>query len=332
MPHHPQPFFRKSRGLWYVEINGKQYNLGRDQDEAFRRYHDLMRQPRDRPVPTDSVVAVVDAYLDWCQKHRAPDTYEWYRYRLQRFIDFIPRGLRVAQLKPHHVQRWVDSFEHLSLGSKRNYCRAIQRAMRWAEQQGYVDRSPIAHLQKPPQGKRNRVVSQEEFDGILAVVPMREARDLLTVAWETGARAQELLRVEARHVDLQGNRWVFSPEEEKMCRMPRVVYLTDQAMGMTRRLMLQHPQGPLFRNSRGVPWTTDAVNNLFCRIERKVGVKYCLTVFRHSWCTRALAKGVDSLTVAVLMGHADPSMVARVYSHLSHAPTYLLDQARKAAG
>lgn len=235
MPHHPQPFFRKSRGLWYVEINGKQYNLGRDQDEAFRRYHDLMRQPRDRPVPTDSVVAVVDAYLDWCQKHRAPDTYEWYRYRLQRFIDFIPRGLRVAQLKPHHVQRWVDSFEHLSLGSKRNYCRAIQRAMRWAEQQGYVDRSPIAHLQKPPQGKRNRVVSQEEFDGILAVVPMREARDLLTVAWETGARAQELLRVEARHVDLQGNRWVFSPEEEKMCRMPRVVYLTDQAMGMTRR-------------------------------------------------------------------------------------------------
>jgi hypothetical protein len=26
------------------------------------------------------VTAIVDAYLDWCQKHRAADTYEWYRY------------------------------------------------------------------------------------------------------------------------------------------------------------------------------------------------------------------------------------------------------------
>jgi integrase len=50
--------------------------------------------------------------------------------------------------------------------------------------------------------------------------------------------------------------------------------------------------------------------------------KYCLTVIRHSWCHLALKQGLDALTVSQLLGHADVSMVAKVYSHLSHAPDF----------
>jgi hypothetical protein len=32
---------------------------------------------------------------------------------------------------------------------------------------------------------------------------------------------------------------------------PRVVYLTDRAIEITRRLMARHPEGPLFRNTGG---------------------------------------------------------------------------------
>ena len=28
-------------------------------------------------------MAIVDSFLDWCHNHRAPDTYEWYRYGIQ---------------------------------------------------------------------------------------------------------------------------------------------------------------------------------------------------------------------------------------------------------
>ncbi len=55
MPHFPKPFFRKSRRAWYVQINGRQHNLGRDRQEAFRQYYDLMRQPQDRPIAADTV-------------------------------------------------------------------------------------------------------------------------------------------------------------------------------------------------------------------------------------------------------------------------------------
>jgi len=59
--------------------------------------------------------------------------------------------------------------------------------------------------------------------------------------------------------------------------------------------------------------------------------RYSLYALRHSWATNALHT-VDSLTVAVLMGHKDPSTLARTYQHLSHNPEHLLQQARLAAG
>lgn len=64
----------------------------------------------------------------------------------------------------------------------------------------------------------------------------------------------------------------------------------------------------------------------------KLAPRYSLYALRHSWATNALQKGVDSLTVAILMGHEDPSTLSKVYQHLSLNPQHMLDQAKKAAG
>ena len=219
---------------------------------------------------------------------------------------------------------------------------------------------------------------------------MKPFRDLVNVTWETGCRPQESLRVEARHVDLQNQRWVFRKSESKMKRITRVIYLTDAALAITRRLMLAHPEGRLFCNTNGKPWTTEATNCAFdavqvrmgkaemqrrgeeipdeeiaaavkklaktrirngeqvtktqaelrCEAKRKLTNKraaelaprYSLYALRHSWATNALQRGVDALTVAILMGHEDPSMLAKVYQHLSLNPEHLLAEARRAAG
>lgn len=171
MAHFPKPFFRRSRGLWYVQIDGKQHNLGPDRETAFENYHELMRaSPQPKRVSNESLAAVVDYFLDWCQQHRSEATYQWYLTRLQAFMERNP-NLKLTSLRPYHVQQWADSYKDLSGGSKRNLIRSMQRAMHWAEQQGYIDRSPLAHMEKPPGGRRNMVVSPEEFDRILAILP-----------------------------------------------------------------------------------------------------------------------------------------------------------------
>lgn len=387
-----KPWFRKSNRRWYVEVNGKQVNLGPDRKEAHRRFHELMAQPELARTPPRthriSLVEIVEHFLEWVQKHRAPDTYGWYQYRLERLCKAYP-SLEAADLKPFMVQEWVNGYT-LSVTSQRNYLRSVKRCYKWAKRQGYIDANPIADLEVPSGEQRDVSLTQGEFDELMNYVRNPQMADLLTLTWETGCRPQESLRVEARHVDVEFKRWVFHRSESKMKRISRVVYLTDRALEITRRLMLANPTGPLFRNSAGTPWSTDAVNCSFGAIRVRMGKeemrrqgisitdeeikafipslsptrtrkgkvvrkndaelraeakrkltsrkvaelvpRYSLYALRHSFATNALQKGIDSLTVAILLGHEDPSTLARVYQHLNHNPQHLLDEMRKAAG
>lgn len=158
----------------------------------------------------------------------------------------------------------------------------------------------------------------------------RTFADLLVTAWETGARPQELIRVEARHVDSANCRWVFPQEEAKVKTRPRVVYLTERAHARTEQLARIRPSGPLFRNSRERPWHPYALNCGFQRLKPRIGRKLCLYTFRHSFATRLLQAGVDPLTVAILLGHFNPAMLSTTYQHLALNPAHLLNQIRKA--
>ena len=269
MPKMPEPWWREDRQAWFVQIDRKRYNLGRNKKKAWKRFHALMAEPPKRVVmASDSLSTVIEAFLEWSQHHRSPVTYEWYHFRLKRFFKTYP-DLRIGELRPYHVQEWIDRMPVAS-GSKRNYVRAIKRCVRWAKKQGYIEVNPIVDLEVPRGGKREKVVLPAEWEAILAAVSDRSFHDLLLVTWETGCRPQESLRVEARHVDLVNQRWVF-PESESKTDIPRIVYLTDEALAITKRLMLQHPSGPLFCNSTGRPWTTEAVNCAFIRLQIKLG-------------------------------------------------------------
>lgn len=389
MARRAKPWFWKARNCWYVTLGGTRHNLGPDKNRAWDRFHELMRRPRATRVASEAIVSVIDRFLEWTQAKRAPDTYEWYRYRLQRFAIQYP-DLLVTELRPFHVEEWVDSYPHLSRTSRRNYIRSVKRCLRWATKLGYIERNPIAELEAPTADRQETFMSAEEYAALLDAIPDDCFRNLVIITWETGCRPQELLRVEARHVDRGRKRWVFPTQESKGKRKPRIVYLTDTAMEITERLLDCYPTGKLFRNRNQQPWNKDAVSCAFDRVRirmgqaemriqeidisddevaalvgtlkptreskgitvrkteaellkearkklrykitRELAPRYSLYRIRHSWATRALQSGLDGLTVAILMGHSDPSTLARVYQHLSHNPEHLTEQLRKATG
>ncbi len=391
MPHFPKPFFRRARGLWYVQLHGKQINLGPDKDEAFRQYHLLLSQPE---VPTispsggRSVAVLCDHFLEWSQRNRAAATYEWYRYRLQRFVETYP-NLTTDELRPHHAEQWAGGLSNCQT-SHRNYLRSIKRCMKWATRQGFIDKNPIEHLEVPSGEAKEIYVPPDEFAQLCSFIRNQPFIELVTTTYECGCRPQESLRVEARHVDLKNSRWVFPQSEAKGKKAPRIVYLSEASLEITKRRMKEFPFGRLFRNSRDKPWTPASANCAFNALRWRMGqtemkqlgevisdeavtkeikrlkpkkkskgrlvtksatdlkveakqklmrkratklaAKYSLYAFRHSFATNALKRGLDALTVAILMGHQDPSTLARVYQHLSHNPEHMLEQARRAAG
>jgi site-specific recombinase XerD len=119
------------------------------------------------PVVGESVLAMLDAFLDWCQKHRALRTYDWYRDYLESFARSLPNGLGVALLRPVHVQQWVDSQLRWRTG-KRGAVIAIQRAFNWAAKMGLIDQNPVRHVEKPRAGRRDVVITPEEYAWILS--------------------------------------------------------------------------------------------------------------------------------------------------------------------
>ena len=276
--------------------------------------------------------SILDDFLEWTSKNRATATYESYQARLQRLVNYLSKDVTVNDLKPHVIQDWIDSNPSWAATTKRGHVIAVQRALSWAVKMGHIESSPIAHFEKPPAESRDQIVTRTEYERILEYIPDEEFRDLVTIHWESGCRPQESLRVEAKFVDRKNSRWVFPVKKSKGKRKPRIVYLNELALEITERRMKRWPEGPIFRNTKGTPWNVFSANCRFDRLKKKVGSKYCLYQFRHSFATRMLESGLDALTVALLLGHSNPAMLATTYQHLAHVPGHLLDQLKKATG
>ena len=228
-------------------------------------------------------------------------------------------------------------------------------------------------------------VSPEEYARVVAAIKEPRFRGLIELSWETGARVQELRKIEAKFLDMVTGRIVFPPKQAKGKKYHRVIYLTARAKEILADLAKSHPTGPILLNSDGKAWTKDAINCAFCRLQlalgrkameesgvggqrparfkkagieegemvrakerhrkmvlkwqkesvekaRELGTKYHLGAFRKGYASEALKAGVDTVTLAHLLGHRDPSMVSRVYGQVQQDPIHMADAAKRAKG
>jgi len=271
MPHHAKPFFRTGRG-WYVQLGKQQIKLcdgpenSNTEAAAWERYHLVMADraaaqtfPKSSPQADGPLVAeILDKYLDWCQKHRASRTFDWYRDHIQDFLNRKPEAARlaVAALRPFHVIEWADSHgDDWSPAYRRGAIVAIQRPFNWAEELGYIDASPVKKIKKPQPQRRESYITPEGFAAIASRYAEGDPfRDLLEFTWYSGCRPQEARHIEARHVQLQAERVIIPKEEAKGKRRPRAILLHGRALEIIKRLLAEHPEGPLLGNEDGRPW------------------------------------------------------------------------------
>ena len=72
---------------------------------------------------------------------------------------------------------------------------------------------------------------------------------------------------------------------------------------LTQNLMKKHPDGPLFRNRHGKPWTRQALTARFRVLSRRLELKgLSAYTYRHTAISDALIRGVPIAVVAELFG------------------------------
>jgi len=331
MPRTPKPWQRKNRPGWWTTLDGRQILLTEDgsyDDAQQRLFRLLLRENRvHRPDTLDLALCdLIEVYLDHLQATVAEGSYQTARARLQVVADHCGT-VSVSAIRASHVERLLAK-RAVSNSTKRGYVVALRSCLAYCRREGLIakDLDPLQGFRLPPAERRERTLTTDERVAIEAAATP-ELRTLLQALGETGARPHILLELEAQHI-----RWGEGIAVIESKGRPYTLVLTGKLLAVLRQLATVHPTGPLLRNTRGEPWTRNAVR---CQLHR-LGVKLGLSrisayVWRHSYATDALQAGVNPGALAALMGHKDLSMISRHYSHLAERTGQLRQAAEDAA-
>ncbi|MGA2068705.1 MAG: tyrosine-type recombinase/integrase [Thermoguttaceae bacterium] len=345
MKRQPKPHFKKSHKAWYVNLNGKQVRLASEEeghDKAMEVYYGVMA---GRLPPQQDQCAATILYR-FLQSHgNSPaSTRRFYSRPVRSFIDFIGPALRVSDVQPYHVENWMNEYHRVkkmkggkptdkptSSTYRHNLVRAVKSGFQWAEDKGYIAKSPVRKVKVPPQYARgdDAYLEPEQWAQVLATAEA-DLLDLLVVMYETGCRPQEVRRVESRHFNRHGKCWTFPVDESKGKREQRVVLLSDRALEICQRLALKHPDGTIFGNGDKA-WTATALGSRCARVSRKVGFHLTPYMVRHTFATRKILEGVDLVTIATLMGHRDLTMLQKIYQHVKRRSDHLRNALNRSA-
>lgn len=309
MPRPAKLWQRKGRPGWFATIGGKQVFFGLNLDEAKRAFHGA--KASNRPVDRSKMLVgpLVDLYLEHAVAEVRPTTHTNYRWYLQQWVSFA--GYRVASsIRPLDLTAWCASRPRWSAGTRRTAIEIARRWSRWCRSQGHLDVDPLEGA-RLPKTKPREAAAPGAIDAFLSRVTSPYLRDIATVLLDTGARPGELRTLTAAQID-----WDASTAVVVGKTGPRLISLTDRAIGILRGLAERWPDGPLLRTRHGNPWDTSSLNRQYRSICARAGVKIVPYHARHDLYRRASKVGVDAVIVAAQLGHQNLNMLLRVYAHV----------------
>jgi len=203
----------------------------------------------------------------------------------------------------------------------------------------------IYHLREPQ--KVPLILGQDETRRLLLMGSSLKVRALLSLAYGTGLRVGEVVRLKVKHIDslqkiirveqgkgLKDRNVMLSPETRAVLRDWWTVRPTGHDAGVPSQERWLFPG-----RSVDKPLTTRQVSRLFHEAVEAAGIKKSVTLhtLRHSFATHLFDRGVDIRTIQALLGHAKLETTAR-YTRVAtglisavESPLDMLSASRKPA-
>jgi integrase/recombinase XerD len=132
----------------------------------------------------------------------------------------------------------------------------------------------------------------------------------------TGVRVSELVGIQIADIDFLTSTLKVTGKGGKR----REIGLRQDVLHLIRQYMKEERSESVFRDSpylllsqRAGKMHRDAVRDWLAKISKELGFKLHPHLFRHTFCTRLLKKGVDLTTVSKLAGHSTVNMTAKFY-------------------
>jgi integrase/recombinase XerD len=220
----------------------------------------------------------------------------------------------------------------LARESVRTYVRTLGSFIKWAQSEDVV----AAKVQARQPKRERRLLETLDRDDINRIENTADSeRDkvLVRLLADSGIRLGELLGLRGEDLNEQG-RERYIKVRGKGSR-DRLVPVKPELFVRLRKLATRGRNGSssdrIFvtnrksaRTGQYEPLAPRSVQNMlrFTAEAAGIGRKVHPHLFRHSFATRALRGGMNPLQLQRIMGHADLSMIAGVYSHLTASDSY----------
>jgi integrase len=363
LPRFRPPFIgsngKKTKGFWYLWIDGKQVNLSKlgapredgktkailnAVNEARNAY--LAAKGQEEVIRVNTVKTIYDVLQNYVKTRLpslSPNSQRNIKASLENFctgkdgkgeevngvLKYEGFGtLPTTAMSRKLLDQWVAFHPGWGTGTKRANITPIKSAWAVAVSDGLVAENPIADYKLPQGSPREEEIDREQEK------KLREQSAKLCPAFGTlfsalidlGARPGELANLRAHHFDPKTEEWVLQPGEWKCGRKTnrqRRIALTPVWVEWTKTRIaeLDGRDGYLFVTGRGANWTRNRWDDCFraCREESGLPESIVLYSARHSFITRALLAGMSVADVATQCGTSIGEIQA-VYSKMHLHP------------
>ena len=265
------------------------------------------------------------------------NTIKSYKKDILQFIEYIDKNEGIKDFDEVEIITFRSFIAYLNSDSNENdekssssvgkrsinrKISALRTFFKYLNEQEIVKNNKVGYISMPKFEKGlPTVLNKDDIDKIRAVIntdKITGVRDRLVVEllYSSGIRASELIDMSEREIRVigKGNKeriTFFSQNAEKWLK---------HYIDLKKRDYKNYDSSVIFVNSRGEKLNSRSLRRLITDYAKKADINKEVTphVFRHSFATTLLNKGVDIRYLQELLGHSSIS-TTQIYTHVSKA-------------
>lgn len=262
-----------------------------------------------------SYAKIKSQYLNYCKSNCSKSYYTSIKGTLDPFIEENPQLIRKNNVESFITQKVIEG----KLFAAHQHYRNLKAFFNWAVDNDYINSSPMEKVKAPKLLKKIPAwITADQLDEIIRGESSQQLKDIYTILFYTGLRANELLTLQWGNIDLESRLLHVANKVNFRIKTlsERTVPLNTKAFDVIARQPTRFRGGLLFVKN-DVKINVNYVSKQFKKAVRNWGLNDSIHLhsLRHSFASNLVRQGKSIFKVSKLLGHARVS-TTEIYSHL----------------
>ncbi|MBQ3425153.1 MAG: site-specific integrase [Clostridia bacterium] len=239
-------------------------------------------------------------------------------------------GLRLRDIKPSHIRTVMHGVSHLGKGTQTDVLHLMRDIFAVAVDDDIIVRTPVSPTIKAKGKTADEVhpLTPDQEAALLKAAEGLQVYPAVFIILHTGLRRGELaglmwsdidydarvIHVQRHVIPAQSGAPILE-EGAKTASGNRYVPIPDALATYLKELQSSTKSVYVFPNKKGGLYSHAALGVLWKTLDGRAGFHTHPHQLRHTYATKLFEQGLDIKQIQYVMGHADPSITLKVYTH-----------------